>query len=282
MTNFHQKKITALGTTWLIETSSPISQASLNWLKDFEKQYSRFQSSSFLNQISRHPGTYTLSTDAVNIFNLYFHLNQITQGLFTPTIGQNLTEAGYDTNYSLTPKPLSQLPSLKDILNLSSNQLTIKKPIQLDFGGIGKGYAIDQIYRFHSYQKYVYINAGGDIYLKSQNQLSIALEHPSNPKKAIGLATFSQGSLCGSSGNRRRWSNFHHILNPQTHTSPNHLSATWVYAKSATLADSLATCLFLVSPTTLLTHFDFEYLLLDNQLRVTQSQNFPAKLFYAQ
>jgi len=269
----------ALGTTWSIECTSLVNNDYKLWLKNFENKYSRFIKDSFLNKISRTPGQYELDMDGQKILEFYLKINAITDNLFTPTIGQNLSEAGYNISYSLKSKELSKLDGLGSYLNLDKNNLTIKKPIQLDFGGLGKGYAVDKVFGFFSSQDYVYINAGGDIYIKSADYYQVALEHPDDNTMAIGITKIKNQSICGSAGNRRRWSDYHHIINPKTHSSPENIKASWVIAPTATIADSLATCLFLVNPETLTSHFTFEYLILDNTNRFIKSKDFNADIF---
>lgn len=277
----NQLSFTALGTIWNIESSSPIPDTIQIWLSQFEATYSRFIDSSFLNQISKYPGGYQLNLDGQRIIEIYLQLYPLTSGLFTPLIGQHLVESGYDSIYSLKPKTLTKLPKLNDIFNYQSPYITIKQSCQLDFGGVGKGYAIDKVAEILAATEsdYFYINAGGDIYLQSKTPVEIALENPHNSTEAIGVAQISNRSICGSSSNRRHWSKFHHIINPNTMSSPSDIVASWVVADEAIIADSLATCLFLVPPQTLQSKFNFEYLTLDNDLTVTKSANFPAKLF---
>ncbi len=281
----NQLDFTALGTQWHIECSRRISPDIRSWLTKFEQTYSRFIQTSFLNHISQTPGVYTLDQDGQNILELYIKINSLTNNLFTPTIGQNLSEAGYDINYSLKSNQLSKLASLNRYLELKGNQLTIKTPIQLDFGGVGKGYAIDKVTSILTNDQklkasdYVYINAGGDIYIKSSTPEEVALEHPDDSTQAIGTISIQNQSICGSAGNRRRWREYHHIINPKTQTSPQSIKSVWVVAPTATIADSLATCLFLVEPSVLIPHFAFDYLILDNNNMVTKSDNFHATLF---
>ncbi len=269
----------ALGTHWSIECDRKVDDSFKSWLTSFENKYSRFIPNSFLNQISQNPGKYSLDDDGINILNTYFKINSLTKNLFTPTIGQNLSEAGYDIQYSLVPQKLSLLQSLDSYISLKENILTVKKPIQLDFGGVGKGYAIDKVFSFFKNQDYVYVNAGGDIYIKSSKSQQVALEHPDDNTSAIGVIDINNQSICGSAGNRRRWKDYHHIINPKTHTSPQDIKATWVVSNTATVADSIATCLFLVKPELLLPHFAFEYLILDNKNYFNKSKNFNATVF---
>jgi thiamine biosynthesis lipoprotein len=274
-------KFESLGTHWVIESNGDIPSRIQSWLSKFEKTYSRFIDSSFLNNISRQPGRYELDLDGQNIFRHYQLLYKLTSGLFSPLIGQNLVQSGYDSKYSLNSSSLTDIPLFEDIFEYNPPYLETKKICQIDFGGIGKGYAIEQVKNLllDTNSDYFYINAGQDIYVHSPTPVEIALENPSNYEEAIGIATISNQSICASSGNRRNWGKFHHIINPQTKSSPVDIIATWVVADNPTVADAISTCIFLLPPQKLASEFNFEYLIIDQNQQATRSPNFPATLF---
>jgi thiamine biosynthesis lipoprotein len=156
----------------------------------------------------------------------------------------------------------------------------MKKPLILDFGAAGKGYLIDivgQILTDAAFPSFS-INAGGDILISNSDE-RIGLENPLDTTQAIGVVSLHSGSICGSSGNRRTWGNFHHIMDPTTLASPENILATWVTAQTAMYADGLATCLFLSEPELLTHHFSFEYVILYQDFSIKKSSNFPAELF---
>jgi thiamine biosynthesis lipoprotein len=281
----------AIGTRWEIDATAPIDQQTFETIltavqqriAEFDHVYSRFKLDSVVTKMSQEAGTYLLPPDAEPLFKLYRKLYDLTAGAFTPFIGDLLTAAGYDREYSLISK---KLPTVKDwsAIAFTPPELEIKTPVLLDFGAAGKGYLIDlvaAVLKKHTVTDFT-IDAGGDILHQSDERkpLRVGLEHPENLSQAIGVVTLSEGSICGSAGNRRNWGTFHHTINPHTQSSPKHILATWVTAETAFLADALATCLYFVEPATLEAEFDFEYLLLDPTYQVKKSANFPAELFY--
>jgi thiamine biosynthesis lipoprotein len=160
-------------------------------------------------------------------------------------------------------------------------QITVKKPILIDVGALGKGYLIDivgQILEENGIHSYC-IDAGGDILHRNTDVLRIGLENPENIDQAIGIALIKNQSLCGSAGNRRVWAHFHHIINPHTLLSPRHILATWVVGQTTILADGLATALFFVTPQDLLAHFNFEYVIVYADGHAEISTGFPGELF---
>lgn len=285
----------AIGTQWEIDSSvvldSSIEKNVLFKVKtrieEFDKTYSRFRSDSVITEISHKAGSYKLPADSIPLFSLYKKYYDLTDGLFTPLIGQLLSDAGYDADYSLESKQLSKVPSWEDSIefNSSTTTLHIKKPVLLDFGAAGKGYLIDIISELlHESGIHDFIiDASGDIVHSSttNENIRIGLENPYKTDEVIGAVLLSNQSICGSAGNRRNWGKYHHIMNPQTQTSPTNIVATWAITNSAREADALTTCLFLLPPSKLSQLPKCEYLILYANNTVTQSPGFAAELFFA-
>jgi len=239
----------AIGTAWEIEIWGDALSAKKAMrivharIETFSKSYSRFRPDSLVTRMSKEAGTYTLPDDARPMLDLYKQLYDITGGRMTPLIGSVLEEAGYDAGYSLKPKTLHQPLSWDECLGYDFPYLTVKRPVMLDFGAMGKGYLVDitgAILRDQGFKEFV-INAGGDILHKGVEPVQVGLEHPSDTTQAIGIATIKDQALCGSAGNRRVWASFTHIIDPVTLASPQAIRAVWAVADSALLADALTT-----------------------------------------
>ena len=106
----------------------------------------------------------------------------------------------------------------------------------------------------------------------------IGLEDPDNDKQVLGTVEITNGALCASAGNRRKWKGYHHIINPKTLQPVDNVKATWVKAENAVLADGIATSLFFVSPEILSRTFNFEYAMIEgDDMKI--SNGFNAELF---
>jgi len=278
-----------IGTKWQIDIYSPLSSNKWGYLQTviqkrvdlFERTYSRFRPDSYVNLTLSQLGTYTLPSDAQPLFSLYQKLYKVTEGAFTPFIGQVLIDAGYDAAYSLIEGILHYPPLLNDVIDFYYPKVTIKKEEIFDFGACGKGYLIDllsDIIREHGGTSFC-VDGGGDMRYESSEPLRVGLENPNNLEQAIGVATITQASFCASAGSRRKWGGFHHIIDPHTLSSPLNVIATWTIAKNTITADALATSLFLVLSKKLLPHFSFEYLILFADNTFDKSLAFPAELF---
>jgi len=283
----------AIGTAWDIEVfgkelaaakAAELKATILKRIDQFDKHYSRFRNDSLVTAIAKSAGTYDLPADAQPMLKLYHELYKLTSGAVTPLIGQTLSDTGYDASYTLIPKKqISQVPSWESRLNYQPPRLTVTEPVLLDFGAAGKGYLTDLIadlLQARGYANYC-INAGGDIVYHSatNDKLPIGLEHPDNPDMAIGVAHIANQSLCGSSGNRRSWDTFHHIVDPKSLQSPQHIKAVWVTAESGLIADGLATALFFVPANKLKNDYTFEYAIVADDYSLEHSPHFPAEFF---
>jgi len=285
-------EFTATGTRWQIDFNRVhgekrykfLESAIKNRIDDFENVYSRFRANSFVSRSSNTTGIFQLPDDSKDLYDFYFQLNKLSDGRFTPLIGETLTVAGYDSEHTFVQKQALQKPtSLNSSLIYTFPKLEIKKPVVFDFGAAGKGYIVDIVRNLllSLGETDFCIDAGGDIWYQSNgnNTLRVGLENPQDPEEVIGVIELSLGSICGSSGNRREWGKFHHIINPDTLTSPVEIISTWVVAKSTMVADGIATSLFFTNPEKLRSSFEFEFLILNRDFSVKKSDNFPAELF---
>lgn len=282
----------AIGTWWSIEyspptqlTASTIRSQILQRIEVFDYCYSRFRPDSWISKLSRNAGIYPMPDDAQPLFDFYQQLYRLSGGAFTPLIGQTLADAGYDAAYSLRQsKHLQTPPPWPDALDYDFPRLRLHAPALLDFGAAGKGYLVDIIGELlgGSGVDSFCVNAGGDILTHNFGpDFKVGLEHPGAPGKIIGTLPLADQSLCGSSGNRRAWGKFHHIINPHTLQSPRRIAAVWVKADQALIADGLATALFFMPARDLATCYSFEYALLYSDLSLEHSTGFDADFFTA-
>ncbi len=290
-----QLRFNAIGTSWEIDLPNQHAVDShqddvnreISAIVDYyDRTYSRFRPDSLVRRLESQPGSIELPDDAEPLLRLYRQFYDLTDGLVTPLIGSTLAEAGYDANYSLRPQAnLHSPPRWEDAIEYRAPVLTASQPVVLDLGAAGKGYLIDLLGAYLSgcgYETFT-IDAGGDILHqgKPTQPISVGMEHPHDFATVIGVASIANQSICASSGNRRAWHNFHHIMNPKTLTSPTATSSVWVVAPTAALADIIATSLFFVSPQQLLADVQFEYALLCHDQNITYSPGFPAEFFTA-
>lgn len=290
-----QFQFEAIGTQWTIDIYDRPDALDENTvlgkiqqrIDEFDAVYSRFRKDSLVAEMARKSDSYSLPADAKALLDAYQKFYDITDGAVTPLIGQTMEQAGYGADYSLTPQKLTSPPAWGEVLRYEYPTLELKQPALLDFGAAGKGYLVDLVGKLLESLgiSSFCVDAGGDILHKNAGgktggALEIGLENPADTSQAIGIATIQNQSLCASAGNRRKWAGMNHIIDPASGTSPENILATWVVAKTALVADGLATCLYFVPGQKLRSHFMFEYLILYKDSSVEQSELFPAELFY--
>ncbi len=291
MANEVQRSFDAIGTRWEILFRSSLTSNEADQVFEeirqrievFDKTYSRFRDDSLISDVAKNAGAHTFPSDAPELFELYQKLYQISGGAFTPLIGQTLSDAGYDADYSLRLRELHHPPAWQEVMEYRLPTLTTTQPVLLDFGAAGKGHLVDiiaQLLEQHDITEYV-VDGSGDIRHRGSagNTLKVGLENPVDASTVFGTVELGDQSLCGSASNRRSWGDLHHIIDPDKLTSPKHIQASWVVAEDTLVADALATCLFLVSPARLQPHFKFEYLVMSEQGQVAHSDAFPVQLF---
>jgi thiamine biosynthesis lipoprotein len=286
----HEWSFEAIGTHWWIGIFRPLEALALSQLQarvatrieSFDKVYSRFRSDSLVSKIADQSGTYHFPPDSTALFAQYRSLYDATDGLVTPLIGSVLSDAGYNASYSLVSKQLHEPPSWDEVLRLEGTTLHAMRAALLDFGAAGKGYLVDlvaQELRSVAVNEYC-IDAGGDMACRGMEApLRIGLENPDDPSEVVGVAELAEGALCGSSGNRRAWENFTHIMDPKKLASPRHIKAVWAYAADALTADGLTTALYFKEAEALRARFEFEHCMIYADGTVSISSGFPAKLF---
>ena len=238
----------AIGTRWRIDTAEPIPDAVRAAISDrierFDLDWSRFRGDSLVSRIANAPGRYRMPDDAPELLGLYGELYRASGGHVSLLVGRALESLGYDAHYSLTPAATrGAVPSWDDALTWDGEYLTTATPVLLDVGAAGKGYLVDivsGVLSDHGIPEHV-VDARGDLLTRGV-PLRVALEHPLDATKAIGVVELSGGpedaALCASASNRRAWGDgLHHVLDAVTGEPTSRVIASWAIASTARWAD---------------------------------------------
>lgn len=292
----------AIGVPWRIgvgDIDSPVASlgaalepddlaAVLERIERFDRDWSRFRDDSLVSRIAREPGSWRLPADAEPLFALYESLHSLTDARLSPLVGASLERLGYDAAYRLTPSgdPLPA-PSWADSIALRRTAeglvLDTVTPVTLDVGAAGKGYLVDIVGDLLAARGVTetLVDASGDVRVRGGRSIRVALEHPADPRKAVGVAELHDAALCASAVNRRAWGDgLHHIVDAVTgRPVADGVVATWVVAESALVADGLATAMFFVEPARLREGFEFEWVRLGMNGRLEASTGFRGELF---
>ena len=147
-------------------------------------------------------------------------------------------------------------------MSWDGQNLTTIRPVTLDVGAAGKGYLVDLVGELlvDAGMNDVVVDASGDIRRWGEGSIRVALEHPADPTKAIGVINLGNGAICASASNRRTWGDgIHHVIDATTGLPTSTVIATWVIAPTALMADGVATALFFGDAARIAAEFDVQY-----------------------
>lgn len=137
----------------------------------------------------------------------------------------------------------------------SANQVTLPAGVEIDLGGIHKGFAVEQARRVllrRGLQNFI-IDAGGNLAIEwhRPDSVQVLVRHPRRDGKFWGY--FPVGKSCGiaTSGDYQFYimqngKRYHHILNPRTGYPAQGAVSVTIIAPNAALADGYSTAVFVM------------------------------------
>ncbi|NCQ06293.1 MAG: FAD:protein FMN transferase [Candidatus Moranbacteria bacterium] len=237
------------------EMSSDIATA-FQMFRDFEAKFSRFREESELSVFNAGEGG-KISEELFLLLQKCAFFHQETQGIFDPSILPVLEKVGYSGSTLPKTEKLSHVFS-ELIFDKENQTVTKPKDVFIDFGGIGKGYIVDQVACFLS-KKYTngIVDAGGDIMtfggdkMQGLDAFAIDIENPFDPGQTLSMVLLSEMAIATSGLSRRHWihegKKEHHIIDPTTEESVHSgLMQVSVILPNATMADVLAKTLLIL------------------------------------
>lgn len=245
--------------------------AAREFIETNEKRFTRFSDASELSQLNRSAGTwFNASHEMFEVVKLALEYHQKTSGLFDPSILPNLRAAGYNRSmdeirrFGTDLQPATQPQTFDSAfaslqLNESRQAILLPPNMQIDLGGIAKGWIAEQAARLiRQYTSTCAVSAGGDIFLigypEGQDVWEIGLEDPRSPAENISVLYAQEGAVATSSVVKRSWKQGertrHHLIDPRSGepANTNWLSVT-VFAKHAVTAEAFAKAFLLADET---------------------------------
>jgi thiamine biosynthesis lipoprotein len=229
------------------------------WFADWERRLSRFRDDSELMQLNRHSGGPVHVSDVMwEVLRSALQASQRSHGLVTPTVLAELELAGYDRSFDLlgTFAAPARQPALAPsgdwnavVLMPGIRAVQLPPGVQLDLGGIAKGWAADRAARQLGAYGPALIDAGGDIAVSGPRvdgaPWPIGVADPHNPDGQIDLLMLEAGGVATSGRDYRRWlkggSWQHHIIDPRSgRPAETDVLSVTVVASSAREAETAA------------------------------------------
>lgn len=236
-------------------------------------------------------GSEILSEDTAAIIEKSLELYESTEGNFDITIYPLMVEWGFSTeNYKVPEeeriKELIKNVGAKSIeYDKKEKFLSLPEKVQIDFGGIAKGYTSDKIMDiFERYEiESGMVSLGGNVQLygnKTDGSLwKVAVENPNDTSDYIGVIETKDKAIITSGGyerffeeNGEKW---HHILDPKTgYPAKSGLTSVTIVSAEGMLADGLSTALFVMGKEKALTYWEnntdkFDTILVEEDGKIT-------------
>ncbi|WP_341998186.1 FAD:protein FMN transferase [Microbacterium sp. LWH7-1.2] len=280
----------AIGTTWEIVTERPLSAAvreEVTALVDaFDHTWSRFRPDSDVSALARAGGSIPAPSDAPPMLDALAAVSDATDGAVNPFVGASLDALGYGADYSFHDAgPVAAPVDWRERLVWRGGRLALTEPATIDVGALGKGRLVDLVLEILSRRESgdLIVDAGGDLAVRGRPQ-RIGLEHPFDPRRAIGVWEVTDAALCASAINRRAWpsatgTTLHHVLDARTGEPVRTIAATWAVASDAMTADAIATALFFDGGPSLAHEWAVEWVRMTTDGRVEWSPRCRADLF---
>jgi thiamine biosynthesis lipoprotein len=216
-----------------------------------EATLSRFLPGSELSKLNR-AGRLAAGADLLRVTELALEARERTGGRFDPTVHEALVAAGYDRTFEeigtggtvvATRRAARCLGEVT--LARETGEIVLGPGVKLDFGGIGKGYAVDRACELLAPFGPCLVSAGGDLAVRGGSW-------PVGVETHAGALTLelTSGAIATSGSDRRRWTTpdgpVHHLIDPRTGSpAETDLLRVTVAGRTAVDAEVLAKALFL-------------------------------------
>lgn len=228
----------------------------------WEQTLSRFLPESELSQLNRLTGKPVIVSRLLfSVLSSSLEAAQATDGLYDPTLLNQLVQAGYDRTFDAIPAilpeatyPVTPGGRWRDIqMTAGVRMVILPEGAQLDFGGIAKGMAVDAAVECLQQAGIVtaLVNAGGDLAVHGVPQVEQQWPIKIQGKTSSWVIPFHHGALATSGIAHRQWRRGtqvqHHLLDPRTGLSADtHLWSVTVAAAQCRQADIAAKVAFLL------------------------------------
>jgi thiamine biosynthesis lipoprotein len=270
--------------------SPALRRVVLDRVAEFDRVWSRFREDSVITRLARRGGSATFPEEARALFALYDRLHLASEGAVDPLVGRDLEMLGYDARYSLKPvgpeivaaERAGGRPSWTHDIDRDGTTVSVTRPLVIDVGAAGKGLAVDIVGRLLTTAGLAAwtVDAGGDMAHRGEEPLRVGLEHPTDPRRVIGIVELQNGALCASSTTKRTWGpGLHHVLDGRTGLPTSGITATWVVAADAITADGVATALFSTPARRLAEHVEFSSVTLTSDGRISTWGDLPGEVY---
>ncbi len=248
----------------------------------YENLLSKTVEGSDVSRINESNGqTVTVDAETWAILSEAKEINRLSGGAFAVTIAPLVAQWDFTGGTNKMPtdeERLAALPLVDDdkLVLGENNTVTLPAGMQIDLGGIAKGYIADQIAVLAKGRcSGAMLNFGGNVYAVGTkpdgSKYRVGIQDPAdaNSSNPIGVLSVSDCSVVTSGIYERGFTidgvRYHHILSPWTGLpADTDLASATIVSESSMCADAIATACILLGS--------------EEALRLTQDNGYPALL----
>ncbi len=216
-----------------------------------------------------HRNPIPVQPDTMRMLQVGAAIGQLTDGAFDVTAGKLSNLWGFSRRAGQMPDADSIQNALacvgQSLVELipEANQIRFQREgIELNPGGIGKGFALDRAaqhlkisdvadFMIHGGQSSI-VASGNRNHSETRGGWKVALRHPLRPEIVLGTLRLRDKALATSGSGKQffhfKGRRYSHIIDPRTGYPADGLLSATVVVSSGTVADALATALFVMGP----------------------------------
>ena len=246
------------------KTAHRAATAGLDEIRRLEELLSPWIASSDISKINNSAGfrSVQVNPETYELLRRSLDVAKVTEGGFNIAIGPAIEQWGFPEHPRLANRDkLEAVRPLIDLRNLKLQKSPLavylrKEDMQIDIGGIGKGFAADKAV---DVMQRVGATAGvvalsGDIktfgVMPDGEQFVFGIQHPRHQEQLLGKIQL-QNEAVSTAGDYQQFFvdegvRYHHILNPKTLFPARGCQSVTVIAKEGVWADGLDTGIFVM------------------------------------
>ncbi len=256
-----------------LETAQKLRDIALSEFAGIESEFSSWNSRSTLAEVNRHAGgaqAIPVSRSFIEIFRISEKMTRESGGAFNPLIGPVCKIWGFNGAGppAVTPAP-AVLQNALTLADIDDVEITTdnsgpavrlnRSGMELDFGAVAKGYAVDQVWQRAKERALTnaLIDLGGNLRALGEARPGrggwlTGVKDPFNDSRLIARILLYDGEAVATSGNYERFVEINgercaHIIDGRTARPVQGMAAVTVVAPDAATADALSTALFILS-----------------------------------
>ena len=272
--NLYERSFYSMGSTMELKFYSPseelfhrVVDACVERTKEIDRLFSNYRDDSVLAEVNRNAGVGPVSVpgEFLRLVRTSIRYSELTEGAFDITIGSLFelwraeTKAGRLPARSRIRDALGCTGFRKIKIDGIKSQVFLEGDcVRLDFGAIGKGYAVDEMVRIARESGITrgLVNFGGNIYAMNppagKKFWDVGVRKPGSGSEIISKLDLVNKGVATSGDYERYFEHagkkYSHIIDPRTGWPAEDLTSVVAVSKTATEADVFSTAVSVLGP----------------------------------